>query len=507
MVQTTVRIIYSINHRYIAELHSKTSGLYQTTSMTSRWPQSTHITATLICSLLLAASGVVSASEQVSYTWSSDVIGVDEMQLNSNYWVERTDEPEQLLKSAETIRELNSEAFSNDKHLVKLELFADQLSADEVRNRILSVSKPSKSDRYDGQGILLNAAGYQKLADNLNLQNIPDTVEIRFALVVKRADMRSYPTADHYYSSTDSKNLDRFQENGLFPGDALAVLHQSTDGEWYFVQSYNYPAWVHRQDLAFGDRDVIEQYKNAAQFLVITGDKVSTSYNPEVPAISELQLDMGIRVPLLDPKDLPNDLTNNLNGQNPFASYIVLLPVRAEDGKLELKPALIARNKDVHKGYLPYTRENITRQAFKFLGERYGWGHSYNARDCTGFVSEVYKTFGIYMPRNSGQQGLSDMGENTRFTQDSSRKDKLEKFKTLDTGDLIYIPGHVMMYIGDVDDQPYVIHDVSGLSYINENGEYYQGVLNGVSVTPLIPLHLSQETTYVDKMYNIKKVR
>ena len=124
----------------------------------------------------------------------------------------------------------------------------------------------------------------------------------------------------------------------------------------------------------------------------------------------------------------------------------------------------------MHKGYLPYTRENITRQAFKFLGERYGWGHSYNARDCTGFVSEVYKTFGIFMPRNSGQQGLSSMGKNTRFTEDSSRQDKLDTFKSLDAGDLIYIPGHVMMYIGNVDDQPYVIHDVSGLSYIDESG-------------------------------------
>ena len=23
------------------------------------------------------------------------------------------------------------------------------------------------------------------------------------------------------------------------------------------------------------------------------------------------------------------------------------------------------------------------------LGERYGWGHSYNARDCTGFIMEI----------------------------------------------------------------------------------------------------------------------
>lgn len=475
--------------------------------MTSRWPHATQIITVIYCCLLMAASGETFGAQQSSEpgtsTWSSDVIGVDEMQLNSNYWVERTDNSELLLKNTQSIAELNAQTFSSNKHLVDLDLFPQALSADEIKKRILAVSKPSKSDRYDDNGVLLDATAYQKLAANLNIDSIPDSVEVRFALVVKRSDMRSYPTVNRYYSSPASKNLDRFQENGLFPGDALAVLHQSTDGEWYFVQSYNYPAWVHKNDLAFGDREVIEEYQAAPRFLVITGDKVSTSFNPQVPAVSELQLDMGIRLPLLDPKDIEN----SLYGQNPYASYIVLLPVRDADGRLELKPALIARNQDVHKGYLPYTRENITRQAFKFLGERYGWGHSYNARDCTGFVSEVYKTFGIYMPRNSGQQGLSSMGENTRFTEDSTREDKLATFKSLDAGDLIYIPGHVMMYIGHVDDQPYVIHDVSGLSYIDENGEYYKGVLNGVSVTPLIPLHLSQETTYVDKMYNIKKVR
>lgn len=425
------------------------------------------------------------------------------MHLSANYWVERTTDADQILKGPRKIADFNAAAFSTDQNMVNLDQFPQQLSAGEIRERILAVSKPYRSDLYDDNGVLLDAASYQRHTENLGLQNIRDTVDVRFALVVKRSDMRTYPSANRYYSSLESKNLDRFQENGLFPGDALAVLHQSADGEWFFVQSYNYPAWVKKQDLAFGDRQVIQRYKNAPRFLVITGDKVSTSFNPQVPAISELQLDMGIRVPLADPRDREN----SVYGQNPFASYTVLLPVRDGSGNLEIKQALIARNKDVHRGYLPYTRENITRQAFKFLGERYGWGHSYNARDCTGFVSEVYKTFGIYMPRNSAQQGYSSMGENTRFTTASSLQDKLREFKSLDTGDLIYIPGHVMMFIGNADGQPYVIHDVSALSYIDDNGEYYRGVLNGVSVTPLIPLHLSQETSYVDRLYNIKKIR
>ena len=56
---------------------------------------------------------------------------------------------------------------------------------------------------------------------------------------------------------------------------------------------------------------------------------------------------------------------------------------------------------------LPLTRANLIRQAFKFLGERYGWGHDYNARDCSGFVSEVYRSMGVLMPRNTSDQARS----------------------------------------------------------------------------------------------------
>ncbi len=30
------------------------------------------------------------------------------------------------------------------------------------------------------------------------------------------------------------------------------------------------------------------------------------------------------------------------------------------------------------KGYLPYTKENIIKQGFKFKGEEYGWGGGIN---------------------------------------------------------------------------------------------------------------------------------
>ena len=464
------------------------------------------ITEFILCCLFVSACNAADPATQEGTqpaAWSTDVIGITEMHLSANYWIERTENADQVLKSQQEIVAFNQRLFTTDQYMVDLALFPQQLPGKKVKDSIQAISKPNKSDLYDTSGTILGQEGYSKYTANLGLENVPETAPVRFALVVNRSDMRAYPTDESYYKTPDSQNLDRFQENGLFPGDALAVLHESEDGKWSFVQSYNYAAWVRNENIAFGDRQVILEYKSASRFLVITGDKIRTSFNPNIPALSELQLDMGIRIPVA--KRHSGD--NNLYGQNPYASHTVLLPVRDSEGQLEIKPALIARSKDVNKGYIPFTRENITRQAFKFLGERYGWGHSYNARDCTGFVMEIYKTFGILMPRNTGQQGTASFGKNTRFTPESSLEEKLEALKKMDIGDLIYVPGHVLMYIGDVDGQPYVIHDVSIFRYTDDNGEYYEGVLNGVSVTPFLPLFGSRESKYIELISNIKRVR
>ncbi len=460
----------------------------------------------LIAGLLLGACVASDTRDKANIDnddWTSDVIGVNEMQLSTDYWVDRLHKPSEVLASPADISAFEQRAYTTDKHMVDLANYPEVLGAQDIRDQITALSKPFGSDLYNGAGELLDEDGYARYRSNLNLDNIAASTKIRFGMIVERANMRTWPTDNGYFNTLDSKNLDRFQENGLFPADAVAVLHQSLDGEWLFVQSYNYAAWVREEAVAYSDRQTILRYKQAADFLVITGDKVFTSYNPDIEGVSEIQLDMGVRVPLV--KRAAND--NRTAGQNPYTSYTIELPVRNADGKLQLERALIPRVKDVHVGYLPYTRENITRQAFKFLGERYGWGHSYNARDCTGFIAEVYKTFGYILPRNSGQQGTSVLGENTRFDENSPHQDKLNALTKMDTGDLIYIPGHVLMFVADVDGKPYVIHDVSGLSYFDNNNDLYVGVLNGVSITPLLPLRLSEQKSYIDKMYNIKRIR
>ena len=63
------------------------------------------------------------------------------------------------------------------------------------------------------------------------------------------------------------------------------------------------------------------------------------------------------------------------------------------------------------------------------------------------------------------------------------------------------------MYIAHVGDEPFVIHDVHGLRYRDADDNPYQGILNGVSVTPLTTLYVNEKESYLDRIYAIKCLR
>ncbi|MGN6481573.1 NlpC/P60 family protein, partial [Luteibacter sp.] len=289
----------------------------------------------------------------------------------------------------------------------------------------------------------------------------------------------------------------------LFPGDPLVVVHTSQDGKWAFVVSPRYAAWMHADDIALGDAQAIFAHVDATPYRVITGAKPDMVYTPEVPALSELQLDMGTRVPL----DTSVAADQPVNGQTAYTSWTLSLPLRGADGTLSFHPALLQRNQDSAADYLPLTRANIIRQAFKFLGERYGWGHAYNGRDCSGFVSDVYRSMGVQMPRNTGDQAKSPGLDHTLYTDKDSHDARVKAAMALEVGDLVYIPGHVMMVIGKLDGQPYVIHDVGGMSYRQADGSMRRVKLNAVSVTPLLPMMFNDTQTFVDRMTSIVRIR
>lgn len=458
---------------------------------------------TIITLAALAACAPVAPRASAPAIPAHGVIGVGDAQLTPQFWIARLAHPDRLMLDRSAIAAQNARLFEGDPSMHDLRRLPPTLSRAQVAEWIGALSRRPEQPLYDVEGNAVPALTLDTLVDNLALIAIPDKVPTRYGLVVQRAALRTFPTTLRVFSSRGDTDIDRFQESALFPGAPVAIVHASSDGAWLFVISPRYAAWIEKRFVAEGSASQVFSYVDKRPYRVITGATVRTVYTPEQPPLSQLQLDMGVRVPLLG--DLRAD--QPVNGQHPYTSYVLQLPLRGADGRLDFAPALLQKNADSAADFLPLTRANVITQAFKFLGERYGWGHSYDGRDCSGFVSDVYRSMGVEMPRNTSRQAVSPAFARRAFTAADDHAARVAAARALEVGDLVYIPGHVMMAIGSIDGEPYVIHDTSGIAWRKPDGSRAHVELNEVSVSPLLPLLFNETQTYVDRMTSIVRMR
>lgn len=431
-----------------------------------------------------------------------EMIGVEAMHLDPEFWVSRLAAPDEILLDPQAVAEQNARLFALDESMHDLEALPPVLPRERVAAWIENLAAPPDDPLYDVAGAPVPESTIIELVENRDLAAIPEGRPARYGLVVQRASLRSFPANLRVFSGPGDTDIDRFQESALFPGTPVVVAHESGDGQWWFVVSSRYAAWIEKRYVAEGTAETVFGYAERRPYRIVTGPTVETVYTPSPRELSELQLEMGVRLPLLP--DWPAG--EPVNGQHAFYGHVIELPLRAADGSLALAPALLPRSADTAGDYLPLTRANVIRQGFKFLGERYGWGHSYGTRDCSGFVSEVYRSMGLVVPRNTSDQSVSPALDKQLFSEAASRAERIEAVRALDVGQLVYIPGHVMMVIGRIDGEPWVIHDTTGFGYMAPDGAMRRVRLNGVSVTPLLPLAANERDSYVDRMRSIVRV-
>jgi hypothetical protein len=428
----------------------------------------------------------------------SGVIGVEQRMLSPGFWIERAAAPDAVLLTPAQIDAANAKALASDPAVHDLSKVGATLGREQVLAWIKEAAGTPPASLVDASGKAIPAAALAAIQTNAGAGAVAASTATRYGLSVGRTQLRLVPSALKAYPSRELLDFESFQGGILFPGEPVVVAHESADGQWLLTLSAQGPAWAARKDIALGTREEVLAYAARQPFRVVTGDMVHTVFTPEAPELSELPLDMGTRLPLASlPEDQP------VNGQVPYVAWTFDFPVRRADGSLAFKPALVRKVKDTSAGYLPLTRANILRQAFKFLGERYGWGHLYNARDCSGLTAEVYRSMGIFLPPNSGAQGRSPAWPHQQFSAADTHEARVKAVQQAQVGDLVVVPGHVLMIIGQVKGQPYVIQDVPYAVFRGADGTLRKTQVNGVSVTPLLPLFADAQQLYVDAMTSL----
>src|SRR5690606_755189 len=254
------------------------------------------------------------------------VIGVEEVHLDPEFWVARLDDADRVVMLREAVEEQNARRFELDPTMHDLQELPATLPRDYVASLIEELAEPPSGMMIDEDGKSVSMRTLKAIAGNRNLDDIPAEQATRYGLVVHRADLRTFPTSLRVFRSAGNTDIDRFQESALFPGTAVVIAPESEDGAWRFVISPRYAAWIEKQHVAEGAAAEVLGYVDKVPYRIVTGATVDTVFNPEQPAVSELQLDMGVRVPVFTgpSADMP------VNGQHPYSAHVIELPVRAE---------------------------------------------------------------------------------------------------------------------------------------------------------------------------------
>jgi uncharacterized membrane protein/cell wall-associated NlpC family hydrolase len=410
----------------------------------------------------------------------------------SGYWLARCDHADAVLLDAAAVAAANARMVEADPAVHDLTAIPGELSREAIATQIKQASRIPARPLFHATGDPVTNRDRDAWKASLALDAIPARTAPRFGLIVCRSPIRRIPTGQRVVSDPDQLDLDLFQETAVFPGTPMAVLHHSADRAWLFGVTATYTGWIAADAVAIGSRrEVFDYIARAGR--VITGSTAATAFTPSAPEVSRLVLDMGTALP--DLADWPR--REPVNGQLSTSSYVVEVPCRGADGALSLRPALLPRSADSHAGPLPATRGNVIRQACKFLGHRYGWGHDYESRDCSGLVADVYRSLGLILPRNTTDQASSPAVDRTPLPPAMPRAQRLAAIARLAPGDLLYAPRHVMILLGH-DPDAWIIHATFG------GGR--SPPVNGIVIVPLADVAAEEGGPIVDALTTLVRV-
>ncbi|MBN1621032.1 MAG: SH3 domain-containing protein [Endomicrobiales bacterium] len=403
------------------------------------------------------------------------------------YWLTKHPYPDKVILNEKEIESLNADIVKNTGIVTDISEVSPYFSKKQLYYDLKSSLKNVSDEKlFFKNGQKVNKYFYEDVKKNMRMNDLFYDGIYVFAFVYKLADQRILPTEEGLFEDPRNLDIDKLQNSALDIGTPLAIMHETSDRKWYYARSPYSTGWVEADKIIICERDAIAKYCDKTPFLVVTKAKGELFSDDKLREYYGY-VRMGTKLPLFS--ELKSGVCK------------VLVPFPTKEGALSFGIVYISED-DVSKGYLPYTPGTIIKQAFEFLNAPYGWGGMYGEQDCSKFIQQLFLTVGITLPRNSGSQSQVGklISELDRKVSETERVRILTKDAVAGIT-ILPIEGHIMLYLGVVDGEPYAIHEIWGYA---EDG--FVHLIKRVVVSDLNLGRRSAKGSFLERITSVREI-
>jgi hypothetical protein len=291
-------------------------------------------------------------------------------------------------------------------------------------------------------------------------------------LVVQETKLHCVPLTEGLYKPPADSAFDRNACGSLHPGERVRVLRRGGRGDWLYVHAGYAVGWIRRGALTPRlSRDQLDRL-DSETFAVPLHDEVRTRDGHRIR--------LGTQVPLVETSG---------------AWWRVWIP-DADEG---LRLAEVAAD-GLSAGHPSLTRRNVLEVAFSQIGAAYGWGGHQGHRDCSRYLRDLLATFGIQLGRHSGVQARQG-AYSVDLEGLTEREKRAEIRRHAEQGlVLLYMPGHIMLYLGEIGGEPHAISSISEWASACPGGPDTIHRIDRVEVTTLDLGRGTERTAFLERL-------
>jgi len=284
------------------------------------------------------------------------------------------------------------------------------------------------------------------------------------AITLKWMDIRALPTDKPLYKDPsrpgDGYPFDLLQNSSVNYNEPVFISHKTQDGAWSYIFTNNASGWVKSDGVRTIDESSIAAILKS-QKVFLTEDNVPLYDDQQ-------QFTVYSRVGMILPLKHSTDDKYYLN-------------VYSENNTSKV---LSVSQSSAHIGVSKLNKTDLIKIGSQMLKNTYGWGGMYGERDCSSMIRDMYTPFGIWLPRNSSAQ--SHKGEVISFEGLSDdQKLALIKEKGVPFETIIYLKGHVLLYIGSYQESLLVMHNIWGVRTLDKQGEKGRHIIGKAVISTL----------------------